>query len=237
MTDALNEHDVWMAIDVQRTRTADMLADLSDDEWRQPSLCEGWTVRDVAAHLTLQELTLGAAIAMIATTFRYPGGVNRIIRESSRRRAALPTDVLTAQIRATVGHRRHNVGVTYQETLIDNLVHGQDIAIPLGRKLEMPTAAAAVAASRVWAYRGKGKAKVFDNLPLSGYRFTATDTEWTVGDGPELTGPVSAILLVLTGRLAGLRQLTGAGAEALTSTVPARHERTPLGRRAAGRRR
>ncbi|MBJ8339460.1 maleylpyruvate isomerase family mycothiol-dependent enzyme [Antrihabitans sp. YC3-6] len=227
------ENDVWAAIDVTRTRTADLLEQLSEDEWRRASLCEGWTVRDVAAHLTLQELTLGAAIA---TAFRHPGGVNRIIRESSRRRAALPTEVLIAQIRATVGHRRHNVGVTFQETLIDNLVHGQDIAIPLGRQLEMPTAAAAVAASRVWACRGTGKAKVFDSLPLGGYRFTATDTEWSAGDGPELTGPISALLLVLTGRPAGLGQLTGAGVEALTATVPARHDRTPLGRRGADRR-
>ena len=35
---------------------AGLLADLSEREWRRPSLCDGWTVRDVAAHLTLQQL-------------------------------------------------------------------------------------------------------------------------------------------------------------------------------------
>jgi hypothetical protein len=45
----MNDDEVWAAIDLQRRRTADLLEQLSDEEWRQPSLCRGWTVRDVAA--------------------------------------------------------------------------------------------------------------------------------------------------------------------------------------------
>jgi len=47
----LNRDQVWQVIDAQRRSLADLLDDLSDDEWRRPSLCTGWTVRDVAAHL------------------------------------------------------------------------------------------------------------------------------------------------------------------------------------------
>ena len=46
---------VWGAIDDQRTRTADLLERLSTEQWDHPSLCQGWTVRHVAAHLTLQQ--------------------------------------------------------------------------------------------------------------------------------------------------------------------------------------
>jgi uncharacterized damage-inducible protein DinB len=35
----------------QRRRLEATLADLSDDDWRSPSRCEGWTVQDVVAHL------------------------------------------------------------------------------------------------------------------------------------------------------------------------------------------
>ena len=43
------------AIDDQRARTAGLLEGLSTEQWDHPSLCDGWTVRHVAAHLTLQQ--------------------------------------------------------------------------------------------------------------------------------------------------------------------------------------
>ena len=57
----MNSDQVWQVIDAQRMAVADLLEKLSDNEWQQPSLCAGWTVRDVAAHLTLQQLGLGDA--------------------------------------------------------------------------------------------------------------------------------------------------------------------------------
>ena len=60
---------------------------------------------------------------------------------------------IIAGIRDMAGSRRHTIGVTYLETLTDILVHGQDIAIPLGRRHDMPPRAAAVAASRVLTMR------------------------------------------------------------------------------------
>ena len=215
----MNEDDVWAAIDSQRRRTADLLEELSDDEWRHPSLCRGWTVRDVAAHLTLQQIGLGAALRSVITHPSTLGGVNRMIRRSARIKADQPTERLIAEIRAMVGSRRHNVGVTSLETLTDILVHGQDIAIPLHRELEMPTNAAAVVATRVWTQRGTRTARVFRHVPIRGFRLTATDITWSVGDGPEIQGPITAILLLLTGRLAALPRLSGAGAESLRSQM------------------
>ena len=218
----MNDDDLWAMIDTQRLRTADLLERLSADEWSHGSLCEGWTVRDVAGHLTLQQLGLRDALG---TMVRYPGSMNRMIRESARARATLPVDELMAQIRAMVGSRRHNVGVTGLETLIDILVHGQDIAIPLGRAIQMPPEAAAAAASRVWSFGGKGKSVVFDNLPVWGLRLVAIDIPWAVGDGPELRGPVAAILLLLTGRRVALPSLAGPGVEQLRQLMSQRWSR------------
>ena len=60
---------------------------------------------------------------------------------------------------------------------------------------------------------------VFRRLPLEGYRLTATDIDWTRGQGPEVAGPIGALLLLLTGRDAALEQLTGKGADSLRSVV------------------
>jgi uncharacterized protein (TIGR03083 family) len=211
----MNEDEIWAAIDAQRLRTADLLDSLTDDEWRRPSLCDGWTVRDVAAHLTLQQLGL---LDVLRFALRHPTsvlGLNRVINRSARFRAEAPVDSLVAALRGMVGSRRHNIGLTSFEPLIDILVHGQDIAIPLGRDLPVPASAAAAAASKVWTSRGGPKGKVFDNLLLGDYRLSATDLDWSVGQGPVVEAPIGALLLLLTGRRVALSQLSGSGADLL----------------------
>ena len=62
-------------------------------------------------------------------------------------------------------------------------------------------------------------ARVFRPVPYQSYRLIATDTEWSVGEGPEIRGPILAIVLLLTGRTAGHADLAGPGAAALGATL------------------
>ena len=213
----MDDTEVWTAIDDQRRRTADLLEQLTDEQWQHPSLCEGWTVRDVAAHLTLQQQRFRDIAAFVARNPRMLRSMtlNRTIHDSAVIQARLPTDEIIGRIRAMIGSRRHNSFVTHLETLTDILVHGQDIAVPLGAELEMLTPATTVAATRVWQTRRTWMAGVFRDLPLDGYRLTATDTEWTRGEGPDVSGPIGAILLLLTGRRVVLDRLQGPGADRL----------------------
>jgi uncharacterized protein (TIGR03083 family) len=207
----VNVDEAWRAIDAHRERLCDLLDGLSGEQWRQPSLCAGWTVRDVAAHLTFAQARLHQ---LLPELLRARGGVARMSRDSAIRRAARPTEWIVGEIRGMVGSRRHVQGVTYRETLIDILVHGQDIARPLGRDLPMPPAAAAYAASRVWSpgYR------MWPRSRFAGYRLTATDTDWSAGDGDVVSAPIAAILLLLTGRTeAALPDLSGPGAPRLAA--------------------
>ena len=219
MTPALADA-VWGAIDDQRTRTVDLLEGLSSEQWDHPSLCEGWTVRHVAAHLTLQQQAIRDAVAFIAHHPRMLRSVtlNATIHDSAVLQAQLlSSQEVIARIRAMIGSRRHNAFVTPLETLTDILVHGQDIALPLGLDLTIHPAAGELAATRRWDTRGTWLAMVNRRLPLDGYRLTATDITWTRGQGPEVVGPIGALLLLLTGRDAALDQLTGAGADDLRS--------------------
>ena len=212
---------VWSAIDDQRARTADLLQRLNEQQWDHPSLCHGWTVRHVAAHLTLQQERLRDVAAFIA---RNPSllsamTLNATIHNSAVIQSRLPTPEIIARITAMIGSRRHNAFVTPMETLTDILVHSQDIAIPLGVELDIPTAGSALAATRAWDTRGRWLATVFRRLPVEDYRLTATDIDWTRGEGPTVAGPISALLLLLTGRAAALDQLTGEGARVLRSAL------------------
>jgi uncharacterized protein (TIGR03083 family) len=211
----MNEDQIWQAVDTQRTRLCDLLTDLDEDQWRQPSLCPGWTVRDVAAHLTLQQLGPGAVLAQM---FHWRGSIDRTTAHVARRRAgAWTTEQITAEIRATIGSRRHIFVVTYLETLCDILVHSQDIAIPLGRHLDTQPDAAAIAATRALAMRWPPPPASVKKM--AGFRLTATDISWSTGDGPTVQGPMAALLLVICGRLAALPQLTGDGAAELAARL------------------
>jgi uncharacterized protein (TIGR03083 family) len=210
----MNRDDVWQTIDDERLSLADLLDELSAPEWETPSLCDGWRVRDVAAHLTLAQLGLfPAALA----TLRARGNVSRMIRDTAVRQAGLPVGQYAVLLRGMAGSRKKAPGVTDLEPLIDILVHGQDIAIPLGRTRPMPTRAAAAAATRVWPNLWPFRAE----RRLSGFGFAATDCSWSAGQGLPVEGPIGAILLLLTGRRAALAQLSGAGvAELEARTAP-----------------
>jgi uncharacterized protein (TIGR03083 family) len=210
------DHDrVWQVIGTQRRSLADLLDDLSDDQWHHPSLCAGWTVRDVAAHLTLQQLGLRD---LIGTMLRWRGTMDRTIQHAARRRAASwTTGRLAAEIRTMADSRRHTLGVTELETLTDILVHTQDIAIPLGRRLDMPPDAAATSASRTLAMRWPPPGPAVRIVRKFG--LVATDLAWSAGTGPQVSGPMSALLLICTGRTAALPQLSGEGVPELAAAL------------------
>jgi uncharacterized protein (TIGR03083 family) len=212
---------LWAGIDDQRTRTAQLLKELSPEQWEHPSLCDGWTVRHVAAHLTMQQQRWRDAATFITRHPRMLRSVtlNATIHNSAVLQAQLlTTDQIIEQIVNGIGSRRHNAFVTPLETLTDILVHGQDIAIPLGVQLPMRPELSAVAAARRWDTRNTWLATVNRRLPVNGYQLRATDVDWSRGQGADITGPIGAILLLLTGRPAALQQLTGEGAAALRAT-------------------
>ncbi|MGY1660989.1 maleylpyruvate isomerase family mycothiol-dependent enzyme [Geodermatophilus sp. SYSU D00705] len=200
--------DVWRTIDAERLSLADLLEDLSPTEWETPSLCSGWRVGDVAVHLTQAHMGLGAALV---AAVRARGSFDRMIRDSALRAAPLPPAECARRLRAMAGSRRTAPFLSPLEPLMDVLVHGQDIALPLGRCRPMPPAAAAAAAQRAWDMGFPFRAQ----RRLTGLRLSATDTGWTVGDGAPVEGPVAALLLLVTGREAALGQLDGEGARLL----------------------
>ena len=204
---------MWRAIDDERTRLADMLDDLDDSQWRTPSLCRDWTVRDVAAHLTLAHTGLLSATTSL---IRAGGGFNRMVRDTAVRQARLPVEEYPRRLRAMVGSRRTAPFLTALEPLIDVLCHTQDIARPIGRSHPMPAAAAVAAADHIWARSFPFRAQ----RRLRGFELSATDAPWRVGAGERVEGPIAALLLVVSGRPAGLPDLTGPGVPRIAETFP-----------------
>jgi uncharacterized protein (TIGR03083 family) len=183
---------IWRCVSSQRGAVADLLEGLSAEEWMAQSLCDGWRVRDVAAHLTHSHMARGRAVLeAVKSGFRFDPMIRRLAIEDPRSQAEI-----VAALRGMVGARRKVPGTSVQQPLIELLVHGQDIAVPLGIDLPMPTEAAVEAANRLSSMKFPLNAA----QRLNGIRLVATDADFAAGQGREIRAPISDIVMVLAGR-------------------------------------
>ncbi len=97
----------------------------------------------------------------------------------------------------------------------ETIVHGEDIRRPLGISREYPTAAVVRVAD---FYKGSNLI-VGAKKRIAGLRLRATDADWATGEGPEVSGPVLALVLAMTGRTAALDDLSGDGVTELRSRM------------------
>ena len=207
-----NEHG-WQVVVEQRLAIAELLDGLSEAQWERPSLCAGWRVRDVAAHVTL--IPIPPAPASLLVDFgKARGNYARFNTVASRRRAARTPARIVQDFRATAESRSVPWPADPRNVMWDILVHAQDMAMPLGIHLATPPEAGAAAATRIWSLRWPFSFGA--KRRLGSFTLRATDADWTIGSGPEIAGPIGAMLLLLTGRTAAaIPLLTGEGVDAL----------------------
>jgi uncharacterized protein (TIGR03083 family) len=142
---------------------------------------------------------------------RARGNFNRFVNDDAMGRRSMSRDDVVAELRALAADRHHPPGTKPIDPLVDMLVHGQDITVPLGIARAMPVEAAVAGCHHVWKKGFPfGARKRF-----RGYRVEATNASLALGEGTVVRGPVEAVLLALTGRRAGAERLTGDDATTL----------------------
>jgi uncharacterized protein (TIGR03083 family) len=204
------DDDHWAEVTALRLAVADLLDDLAPAEWEAPSLCSGWRVRDVAGHLSLVPTITTWEMLRAGPRGRFnPHRINTLM---ARQYADRPTEAIVSRIRRHAGERGTARVLDARDSLFDVAVHSQDIALPLGRTLDVPVEAARSGLDRVWAMGWPFRAE----RRLAGLHLVATDADWQRGDGPEVAGPALALLLLLTGRTdTAAPMLTGPGVSSL----------------------
>ncbi|MGX2993653.1 maleylpyruvate isomerase family mycothiol-dependent enzyme [Streptomyces sp. JNUCC 64] len=192
------------AIASERRELADLLDALTPAEWDAPSLCAGWRVREVAAHMSL-----GFRVPLPRTLWELARSGGRTHRMTDRRAradaAALGTRELAAALRDNAHHPwRPPVG-GLAAALGHDVVHGLDITVALGRDRAVPAERLRPVLDGVTVRSGR-----FFGADLTGVRLVADDLDWSFGQGPELSGPARDVLLVAFGRKVPGGRLRGA---------------------------
>lgn len=177
----------------ERERLANLLADLADGEWDAPSLCRGWRVREVVAHLTMPFRTSPPRllVGLAAAGFSFNRYADRAARADAGRMTAAH---LLGALRANITNPWQPPGGGPAGALSHDTIHGLDITEPLGLPAPPAERIALVLANstpRSLAYFG---------VDLSGVQLHATDADVRIGTGDRIEMPVKDILLTVTGR-------------------------------------
>lgn len=195
----------------ERADFADFLETLSPQQWDESSLCDGWRVRDVVAHvISYDELSWRQTFRRVARGRFTLGKVNDVgVAEYSRG----PSELIEL-FRAHPRPRGLTAAFGGLIGLVDGMIHQQDIRRPLGMPRDIPHERLRTAlrlALLAPPIRAFARAR--------GLTLVATDLDWSRGSGPELRGPGEALLMALAGRGHAVEELSGPGRAVLAERL------------------
>ena len=183
-----------------------LLHELRDDEWERPSLCDGWRVRDVVGHILYgNEMNL-ATLPFRLARYGFSSDKSGKAYSIARAEGCTPAELVRAFDARDPWAGTAKV-FPAKLTLLDRLVHQQDIR----RAIERPRSIPAERVSAVLDATPRLGSVFGARRRTKGLRFVADDVDWSWGDGPEVEGPGEALCMAMLGRRDALRDLRGTG--------------------------
>ena len=209
----MTKDEMFQAIVDQRHQLLERLDGLSAAQWETPSLCAGWKVRDVVGHLvSILEVPMPKFVGKAILAGSFDKVADRFAREFGAR----DTKALVDSYRAVADKKFAPPRIGPIAPLTDLLVHTRDIERPVGLSVDISV----ISMHTVLDFVCGGKARGFVSPKrTSGLRFVATDSDWSIGAGPLVTGPGDAILLAATNRRLALQDLSGDGLSAFSQRL------------------
>jgi uncharacterized protein (TIGR03083 family) len=200
--------DPWPTIHAERKALAADLQGLREEQWHTPSLCTGWSVEQVLGHMTATAKMTPPKffVNMIKSGFAFAKMADAEIAEETK---AGPDRTLQSfeEVQTSKKHPPGPVDTWLGETI----VHAEDIRRPLGITHDYPIDAVRRVAD---FYKGSNLI-IGAKKRIAGLQLRATDTDWSTGEGPEVTGPIVSLVLAMTGRRPPMDDLSGDGVATL----------------------
>ncbi|MFJ3170825.1 maleylpyruvate isomerase family mycothiol-dependent enzyme [Streptomyces roseus] len=206
------ESEVRTAIAAERRELAAVFDDLPAEKWDEPSLCSGWRVREVVAHMSLG---FRYSIPRVAKEIvKARGSLNRMTDRCARKDALeFSTGELTAFLRDNATHPWKPPVGGIVAALGHDVVHGLDVTVPTGVDRAVPEGRLRILLDAV-----DPKSFKFFGARLDGVQLRADDLDWTFGSGSPVTGAAQDLLLLTFGRKVPKGRLHGPEADRFTLT-------------------
>jgi uncharacterized protein (TIGR03083 family) len=205
----LSDVAIFGAVADERREIANLVDSLDDSQLATASLCAGWDIKTVAAHL-VSVVDDGFWVFQRAALRHL--SLARGIDALARRRAQLPASEIASALRQFADRPTSPPLFGPVDPLADVLVHSGDIRIPLGLPFSPDPQRVALAMDFLtmpWC---------FGFVPLGrlrGISLRANDIDRTWGNGAAIRGPVAALMMSVAGRSALLHLLDGPGLSVL----------------------
>src|SRR5262249_46018452 len=121
---------VYDMIIAERRHMADLFDSLTDEQLTQQSLCEAWTMHEMAAHLAtyLRFAKMKIIACVVAAAGDFGPGNQKLAQWYARR----STPDLVALLRRHSGAKTTPPRQGYDPILTDLILHDLDVRIPLG---------------------------------------------------------------------------------------------------------
>jgi uncharacterized protein (TIGR03083 family) len=188
----------------ERADLAAFLATLSSQQWEAPTLCTGWRVRDVVAHVISYDNLSARSLLALAAQGRFR--LSKVNAAALAKYDTHSTEQLLSLLVGNLQPRGQPAALGGRAGLVETLIHHQDIRRALGQSRAIPaerltpalrTALIAPDVGGLWRIRG--------------LRLVATDLRFSAGTGPEVQGPAEALLMAIAGRHSAVSELSGPG--------------------------
>jgi uncharacterized protein (TIGR03083 family) len=182
------------AVRAERSDLARLLAGLEPRLWDAPTLCDGWRVREVVAHITVPFRS--SLAGTLAELVKARGNVNRMADRRARRdAAALTPAALVETLRDNAGHPWTPPGGGPHGALSHDVIHGLDITVALDLPRRVPPERVGLVLAGL-----RPRNVAFFGADLDGIALQATDLDWSYGTEAPLRAAAQDLLLVLCGR-------------------------------------
>jgi uncharacterized protein (TIGR03083 family) len=197
--------EIYAAIAEERRNIADLLDSLDDTQSATPSLCGGWDVKTVVAHLVSVLENGTRTVTLLSWRHR---SMEKAMDQLARARAQSSSKDIADALRSVADHTYFRFPPQAPGLLAEVLCHSGDIRIPLGLPFEPDATRAAIALGFLTGPVPTGMVPL---RRLRGIGWRATDIDRTWGDGPEIRGRAADLLMATVGRVSVLNGLDGPG--------------------------
>jgi uncharacterized protein (TIGR03083 family) len=182
-------------IAAERRELAEVLEGLRPETWDAPTLCAGWRVREVVAHMTMpfRYSPEKFGLEMAESRGDFTAMSDRVAKRDA---AAMSAEELAAALRDNADHPWQPPGGDPASPLTHDVIHGLDFTVPLGLPRRVPAYRLRLVLDTVTSPTGLGHFGV----DLTGIRLVADDLEWSLGSGETMSGSAQNLLLAIAGR-------------------------------------